>query len=118
MLADVGIDAEVVDSDLHAPAERGIKLMTVMTPHGDVEAFLREHFSVDGQYNYSRTRWGHPLLDYSNPDSVLPYLRELTAEVFYIPLPAPLYARSERLRGPFWAELYDLGALKGVWLER
>ncbi len=93
--------------------------MPVMTPPGDVGAFFREHFSVGGQYNYGRTRWGHPLLDYSNPDSVLPCLRELAAEVFYIPLPAPLYyARSERLRGPFRAEPYDLGALRGVWLER
>ena len=112
--------ADVVVSAPHAPAGRGIKLMLVMTPPGDIETFLREHFSVDGQYNYSRTRWAHPQMDYSNPDSVLPYLnlRELAAGVFYIPLTAPLYARSERLRGPFWAELYDLGALRGVWLER
>ncbi len=122
MLAYVGIDAEVVESDRHAPAERGIKLAPVMTPHGDFEAFLREHLSVDGQYNYSRMPLSHPLLDNSKPDSILAHravlAAVLAAEVYYIPLPAPLYARSERLRGPFWAELYDLGALRGVWLER
>ena len=119
MLADVGIDAEVVEGDFNAPTERGIKLMNVRHFGRDIDRFFIDHFSPGGEYNYSRTRLDPPLRGPNDLNSIIRLHQELVEQVYYIPLPAPLYARSESVRGPLWAELHDLGTtLRHVWLER
>ena len=118
MLADVGIYAEVVESDFNAPAEQGIKLAPVEHFGQDIDGFFIEHFAAGGEYNDSRTRLDPPLRGPNDLNSIIGLHRELVEQVYYIPLPAPLYARSESVRGPLWADLYDLGAtLRHVWLE-
>ena len=118
MLWDVGIYAEVVESDFNAPAERGIKLAPVGRFGRDIDRFFIGHFSAGGEYNYSRTRLDPPLVGPNHLNSIIGLHQELAGRVYYIPLPAPLYARSESVRGPLWADLYDLGAtLRHVWLE-
>ena len=119
MLAGVGIYAEVVESDFNAPAERGIKLAPVRRFGQDIDRFFIEHFAAGGESNYSRTRLDTSLVGPNDLDSIIGLHQELAGQVYYIPLPAPLYARSESVRGPLWAELYDLGTtLRHVWLER
>ena len=119
MLADVGIYAEVVESDFNAPAEWGIKLAPVIRFGQDIDRFFIEHFGAGGEYNYSRTRLEPPLARPNHLNSIISLHQELVEQVYYIPLPAPLYARSESVRGPLWADLYDLGTtLRHVWLER
>ena len=114
MLADVGIYADVVESDFNAPTEWGIKLSPVGRFGQDIDRFFIEHFGSGGEYNYSHTR-----LDPPDLNSIIGLHQELVEQVYYIPLPALLYARSESVRGPLWAELYDLGTtLRHVWLER
>ena len=118
MLAGVGIYAEVVESDFNAPAEWGIKLAPVIRFGQDIDRFLIEHFAAGGEYNHSRTRLDTPVVGPNNLESVVRLHQELVEQVYYIPLPAPLYARSESVRGPLWADLYDLGTtLRHVWLE-
>ena len=118
MLAGVGIYAEVVESDFNAPAERGIKLAPVGRFGRDIDRFFIGHFSAGGEYNYSRTRLDPPLPGPNHLNSIIGLHQELAGRVYYIPLPAPLYARSESVRGPLWADLYDLGTtLRHVWLE-
>ena len=119
MLAGVGIYADVVESDFNAPAEWGIKLAPVGRFGQDIDRFFIEHFGAGGEYNYSRTRLDPPLPGPNDLNSIIGLHQELVEQVYYIPLPAPLYARSESVRGPLWAELYDLGTtLRHVWLER
>ncbi len=119
MLADVGIYADVVESDFNAPAEWGIKLAPVIRFGQDIDRFFIEHFAAGGEYNYSRTRLDPPLAGPNDLNSIIGLHQELVEQVYYIPLPAPLYARSESVRGPLWADLYDLGTtLRHVWLER
>ena len=119
MLADLGIYADVVESDFNAPAEWGIKLAPVRRFGRDIDRFFIEHFGAGGEYNYSRTRLDTPLVGSNGLNSIIGLYQELAGQVYYIPLPAPLYARSESVRGPLWAELYDLGTtLRHVWLER
>ena len=119
MLWDVGIYAEVVENDYNAPAEWGIKLAPVIRFGQDIDRFFIEHFGAGGEYNYSRTRLDPPLPGPNDLNSIIGLHQELVEQVYYIPLPAPLYARSESVRGPLWAELYDLGTtLRHVWLER
>jgi hypothetical protein len=119
MLADVGIYAEVVENDYNAPAERGIKLAPVIRFGQDIDRFFVEHFGAGGEYNYSWTRLEPPLARPNHLNSIIGLHQELADWVYYIPLPAPRYARSESVRGPLWAELYDLGTtLRHVWLER
>ena len=119
MLADLGIYADVVESDFNAPAEWGIKLAPVRRFGRDIDRFFIEHFGAGGEYNYSRTRLDTPLVGPNGLNSIIGLYQELAGQVYYIPLPAPLYARSESVRGPLWAELYDLGTtLRHVWLER
>ena len=119
MLAYVGIYAEVVESDFNAPAEWGIKLAPVRPFGQDIDRFFIEHFGAGGEYNYSRTRLDTPLARPNNLESVIRLHQELVEQVYYIPLPALVFARSESVRGPLWADLYDLGTtLRHVWLER
>ena len=124
MLEDVGIAVvwERVPSDelLFTPADRNIKFMRVQAFDGDVGAFLREHFAAGGSYNYSRTDIGVPGLDPDRPDSIIPVQTHLVEAVFYIPLPAPLYTRSEWVHGPLTVlDIHDIGwTLKEVWIER
>ena len=123
MLSDVGIRGavEVTSGELlFAPADRGIKFMRVQAFDGDAGAFLREHFAAGGSYNYSRTNIAVPELDPDRPDSIRPVQAELAAQVFYIPLPAPIYARWEWVHGPLAVlDIYDIGrTLKEVWIER
>ena len=114
MLADVGIYADVVESDFNAPTEWGIKLSPVGRFGQDIDRFFIEHFGAGGEYNYSHTR-----LDPPDLNSIIDLHQELVEQVYYIPLPALVFARSESVRGPLWAELYDLGTtLRHVWLER
>ena len=118
MLADLGIYADVVESDFNAPAEWGIKLAPVRRFGRDIDRFFIEHFGAGGEYNYSRTRLDTPLVGPNDLNSIIGLYQELAGQVYYIPLPAPLYARSESVRGPLWADLYDLGTtLRHVWLE-
>ena len=118
MLADVGIYAEVVENDYNAPAERGIKLAPVIRFGQDIDRFFVEHFGAGGEYNYSWTRLEPPLARPNHLNSIIGLHQELADWVYYIPLPAPRYARSESVRGPLWADLYDLGAtLRHVWIE-
>ena len=115
---DVGIYAEVVESDFNAPTEWGIKLAPVIRFGQDIDRFFIEHFGAGGEYNYSRTRLDPPLPGPNDLNSIIGLHQELVEQVYYIPLPAPLYARSESVGGPLWAELYDLGTtLRHVWLE-
>ena len=115
----MGIYAEVVESDFNAPTEWGIKLAPVIRFGQDIDRFFIEHFGAEGEYNYSRTRLDPPLPGPNDLNSIIGLHQELVEQVYYIPLPAPLYARSESVRGPLWAELYDLGTtLRHVWLER
>ncbi len=123
MLSDVGIRVavEITSSELlFASADRGIKLMRVEAFDGDAGAFLREHFAAGGSYNYSRTNIAVPGLDPDRPDSIRPVQAELAAQVFYIPLPAPMYARREWVHGPLTVlDIHDIGwKLKEVWIER
>ena len=123
MLSDVGIRVavEITSSELlFASADRGIKLMRVEAFDGDAGAFLREHFATGGSYNYSRTDISVPGLDPDRPDSIRPVQAELAAQVFYIPLPAPMYARREWVHGPLMVlDIHDIGwKLKEVWIER
>ena len=123
MLSDVGIRVavEITSSELlFASADRGIKLMRVEAFDGDAGAFLREHFAAGGSYNYSRTDISVPGLDPDRPDSIRPVQAELAAQVFYIPLPAPMYARREWVHGPLMVlDIHDIGwKLKEVWIER
>ena len=123
MLSYVGIRVmvEITPGELRfAPADRGIKLIRVEAFGGDAVAFLREHFAAGGSYNYSRTDVGVPGLDPDRPDSIRPVQAELAELVFYIPLPAPVYARREWVHGPLTAlDIYDIGrTLKEVWIER
>ena len=100
------------------PAERGIKLAPVGPFGRDIDRFFIEHFSAGGEYNYSRTRLDPPLPGPNDLNSIIGLHQELAGRVYYIPLPAPLYARSESVRGPLWADLYDLSTtLRHVWLE-
>ena len=123
MLSDVGIRVagEITSGELlFASADRGIKLMRVEAFDGDAGAFLREHFAAGGSYNYSRTDIGVPELDPDRPDSIRPVQAELAAQVFYIPLPALMYARREWVHGPLTVlDIHDIGwTLKEVWIER
>ena len=123
MLSDVGIRVavEITPGELHfAPADRGIKLMRVEAFDGDAEAFLYHHFAAGGSYNYSRTDIAVPPLDPHLLDSIIPVQEQLAEEVFYIPLPAPLYTRSEWVHGPLTVpDIHDIGwTLKEVWIER
>ncbi len=123
MLSDVGIRVagEITSGELlFASADRGIKLMRVEAFDGDAGAFLREHFAAGGSYNYSRTDISVPGLDPDRPDSIRPVQAELAAQVFYIPLPAPMYARQEWVHGPLTVlDIHDIGwTLKEVWSER
>ena len=114
----VGIYAEVVESDFNAPTEWGIKLAPVIRFGQDIDRFFIEHFGAGGEYNYSRTRLDPPLPGPNDLNSIIGLHQELVEQVYYIPLPAPLYARSESVGGPLWAELYDLSTtLRHVWLE-
>ena len=123
MLSDVGIRGavEITSGELlFAPADRGIKFMRVQAYDGDAGAFLREHFAAGGSYNYSRTDIAVPGLDPDRPDSIRPVQAELAAQVFYIPLPAPMYARREWVHGPLAVlDIHDIGwTLKEVWIKR
>ena len=120
MLADVGIYADVVESDFNAPTEWGIKLVARHGRFGqDIDRFFIEHFGAGGEYNYSHTRLDTPLPGPNDLNSIIGLHQELVEQVYYIPLPALVFARSESVRGPLWAELYDLGTtLRHVWLER
>ena len=89
MLADVAIDAEVVESDFYAPAEQGIKLMTVRRFGQDIDRFFIEHFGAGGEYNYSWTRLDSPLPGPNDLNSIIGLHQELVEQVYYIPLPAP-----------------------------
>ena len=119
---DISVALERVPSSEHrtAPADRGIKLMEVLPFDGNAEAFLIEHFTAGGTYNHSQTDIVIPELDPDRPDSIVPVQQYLAEGVFYIPLPAPLYARSGRVRGPLHegSSGSDLGtALSRVRLE-
>ena len=119
---DISVALERVPSSEHrtAPADRGIKLMEVLPFDGNAEAFLIEHFTAGGTFNYSRTDIVIPDLDPDRPDSIIPVQQYLAEEVFYIPLPAPMYARSGSVRGPLLegSSVSDLGtALSRVWLD-
>ena len=108
-----------MESDYYAPAEQGIKLAPVIRFGQDLDRFFVEHFGAGGEYNYSRTRLDPPL---ARPKRSEQYHQSPSGtgglQVYYIPLPAPRYARSESVRGPLWADLYDLGAtLRHVWSE-
>ena len=125
MMQDVGITLvwERVPSGeelLYTPADRNIKFMRVQAFDGDVRAFLREHFAAGGSYNYSRTDIAVPPVDPHLLDSIIPVQQQLAKEVFYIPLPAPLYARGEWVHGPLTGlDIHDIGwTLKEVWVER
>ena len=108
----------MVESDYYAPSEQGIKLAPVIRFGQDIDRFFIEHFGAGGEYNYSRTRLDPPLPGPNDLNSIIGLHQELVEQVYYIPLPAPLYARSESVRGPLWADLYDLGAtLRHVWIE-
>ena len=123
MLSDVGIRVavEVTSGELlFAPADRGIKFMRVQAFDGNAGSFLREHFAAGGSYNYSRTNIAVPGLDPDRPDSIFPVQATLAELVFYIPLPAPMYARREWVHGPLTGlDIHDIGwTLKEVWIER
>ena len=102
------------------PADRGIKLMPVQAFGGDANAFLREHFAAGGAYNYSRTDIAVPELDPDRPDDIISIQQLLAEEIFYIPLPAPLFARGARVHGPLTVhDINDIGrTLKEVWIEQ
>ena len=123
MLNEVGISAtlEGVPSAEHrfTPADRGIKFAQVQDFDGDARAFLREHFAAGRNYNYSRTDVAVPELDPDRPDSIVPTQLLLLEEMFYIPMPAPMYARSGRVHGPLTIQdTTDIGrTLKEVWIE-
>ena len=114
----MGIYAEVVENDYNAPAERGIKLAPVIRFGQDIDRFVVEHFGAGGEYNYSRTRLDPPLPGPNDLNRIIGFHEELVGQVYYVPLLAPLYARSESVPGPLLAELSDLGTtLRHVWLE-
>ena len=118
MLADVGIYADVVVTELNAPAERGIKLAPVRRFGQGIDRFFIEHFGAGGEHNYSPTRLDPPSSGPNDLNRIIGFHEELVGQVYYVPLPAPLYARNESVRGPLWAELYDLRTtLRHVWLE-
>ena len=77
MLWDVGIYAEVVESDFNAPAEWGIKLAPVIRFGQDIDRFFIEHFSAGGEYNYSRTRLDPPLPGPNHLNSIIGLHQEL-----------------------------------------
>ena len=114
----VGIEALGFD-EYRNPAEMGMKLAWVGASVNDVEGFLRDHFTVGGQYNHSRTHITIPALDPSRPESVDPVRELLAEEIYYIPLHTPVFARSERVKGPITVyDLYDIGwTLREVWVE-
>ena len=108
----------MVESDYYALAEQGIKLAPVRPFGQDIDRFFIEHFGAGGEYNYSRARLDPSLPGPNDLNSIISLHQELVEQVYYIPLPAPRYARSESVRGPLWADLYDLGAtLRHVWIE-
>ena len=95
MLADVGIYADVVESDFNAPTEWGIKLSPVGRFGQDIDRFFIEHFGAGGEYNYSHTR-----LDPPDLNSIIDLHQELVEQVYYIPLPALVYRPKRKCARP------------------
>ena len=118
---DIGVAIDVLDFAAHRnPADMGMKLDWVrVAGFNDVEAFLRDHFTAGGRYNHSSTDIAIPALDINRPESIAPVRDLLAEEVYYIPLQAPLFARSWRVKGPITVyDRYDIGwTLKEVWVE-
>lgn len=115
MLSVVGVEVTIEKVEyselLEAPVEGGIKIMFVPWWDGDVGSYVRQHFSVVGDRNVGRVRsqgieeFLSAFESSHDPESRRRMVEDLQAhlefETFYIPLPAPLYARSGRLDGPF-----------------
>ena len=122
MLHDVGIETAVYQGDVETPADRGMKLNWVGTSRDligrDVVSFFNEYFAEGGRYNYSRTSLPFSI-DYPvDRDTILEAQAYLQDQVFYIPLPAPIYYRQEWVEGPLAVELTDLGVtLQQIWLD-
>ena len=110
MLADVGIFVRIDrnrDSWLTVPTPGGLKLAVVDVPGRNIDRFFGDYFSDGGVRNHSGADVrGDPFV--------------LAEEVYYIPFPAPQFARHQSVRGTLrTVEPVDLGAnLKHVWLER
>ena len=124
MLENVGIEAriEVLQYAGYSavPADKGMKVDWVRgATFDDVEGFLRDHFTVSGRFNHSSTDIAIPDLDPSQPETIAQVRALLAEEVYYIPLQAPLFARSARVKGPITVyDLYDIGwTLREVWVE-
>ncbi len=119
--AGITVDVERASDDeayYFSPAQGGIKLASVWFQGRDPGLFLRNHFGSEGAYNWVGTSIDPPQLRYDDPGSIIPAATKLAEEVLYIPLPAPLYARSRELQGPLSVESYDLGTtLRRVWIE-
>ena len=113
------VQAGSYSDHLLTPADRGIKLEWASAPARDIERFFSDHLVEGGRYNHSRTAIEPPNFDHDGPNSILSVHRLLMEEVLYIPLPAPVYARSDRLEGPLFVAFTDLGTtLKQVWIAR
>ena len=107
---------------------QGMVLAPFQRFDGDIELFIREHFTRQGTHNYSRWTDAMPrevLLEFGSEldpekrrELVSILIDHLAEEVVVVPLPAPpaAYARSGRVRGAL--ELTDLGTMmKQVWIE-
>ena len=108
---------------------QGMVLAPFQRFDGDIELFIREHFTRQGTHNYSRWTDGMPrevLLEFvgseldpeKRRELVFILIDHLVEEVVVVPLSAPpaAYARSGRVRGAL--ELTDLGTMmKQVWIE-
>ena len=106
---------------------QGMVLAPFQRFDGDIELFIREHFTSQGTHNYSR--WTEPppeavLAEFAqslDPEQrrelVSILIDHLAEEVVVVPLPAPpaAYARSGRVQGPL--EFTELGPMmKEVWI--
>ncbi len=106
---------------------QGMVLAPFQRFDGDIELFIRKHFTSQGTHNYSRWTEGLPedvMAEFAqslDPEQrrelVSILINHLAEEVVVVPLPAPpaVYARSGRVQGSL--ELTDLGTiLKQVWI--